>query len=89
MKEKEKKEKVSPMIFAYLLKSCPYSQKMSQWLPSSQKKWVRRGSPRYSEYKQQYQSDTYPIVLHDGKLVPGGYTTFIEHCSLFLNKNLN
>jgi hypothetical protein len=86
MTEKERKDKISPLVFAYLLKSCPYSQKMSQWLPSSQKKWVNRGSSRYSQFKEQYQSPTYPIVLHDGKLVPGGYTTFIQHSSFFLKK---
>jgi hypothetical protein len=69
---------VSTDIFAYLLKNCVYSQKMAKLLPVSQKKWVSRDSPKYFEYKEKYQSPTYPIILEKGKLIPGGSQNFLS-----------
>ena len=68
---------VSTDIFAYLLKNCVFSKKMAKLLPVSQKKWVSRGSPKYFEYKETYQSPTYPIILEKGKLIPGGSQNFL------------
>jgi len=64
-------------VFAYLLQTCPYSQKMAKLLEKDQKRWVRRDSTMYHELKEKYGvAVTFPIVLRGGKWI-GGYTEYI------------
>ena len=60
--------------FAFLLKTCPYSQKMARRLSLNEKVWVQRCSPIYWELKEKYMP-TFPMVFHDNKLI-GGYEDY-------------
>lgn len=68
----------APKEFAYLLQTCPYSQKMAKLLEKEQKRWVRRDSTMYHQLKKTYgDTTTFPIVLRGGKWV-GGYTEYVQ-----------
>lgn len=64
--------------FAFLLKTCPYSQKMARRLSLNEKVWVQRGSPVYFELKEKYNMPTFPMVFHNNKLI-GGYEDYEEY----------
>lgn len=72
-------------FFAYLLKTCPYSQKMARHLSLKEKVWVQRGSPIYFDLKEKYNMPTFPMVFHNNKLI-GGYEDYEGYVSKTLKK---
>jgi glutaredoxin-related protein len=74
----QKQQKLPRGFYAYLLQSCPWSQKVSRMLSSKEEKqWVRRGSQAFDALREEYDWPTFPIVFfHDKKI--GGYDELMQ-----------